>query len=327
MRRRLRKAFIDALCDLAAQDERICLLTADLGYMALEPFHHRFPHRFLNVGVAEQNMIGVATGMAEAGLLPFAYSISPFAALRPFEFIRNGPVLHRLPVRIVGMGMGFEYGHAGPTHYGVEDVGALRTLPGLGIVIPADSAQASAAIRSTAGFGAVYYSLGKDDGISVPGLGGRFEPGRLQILRSGASKLAIISMGSVSVEAAAAAEELTREHGIDPRAAVLSGFNPDPVEDTVKLLDGVAHVITVEAQTISGGLSAYVGGVIATFGLRCRLWPIAVRVSPDGTSGSQLNRWKKYGMDRTGILRVALAAQETGSMSGDLGVLETVLRT
>src|SRR5882724_5432233 len=122
-------------------------MTGDLGHLAMEPFRERFPHRFLNVGVAEQNMIGLATGMAEAGFVTYAYSIATFAALRPFEFMRNGPVLHRLPVRIVGMGMGFEYGHAGPTHHALEDIGALRTLPGLSVIIPADPAQAYTAIE------------------------------------------------------------------------------------------------------------------------------------------------------------------------------------
>src|SRR3954454_2274675 len=122
----MRRAFAETLTELAENDERIVLLTAALGFMALEPFSDKFPKRFFNVGVAEQNMIGMATGLAEAGLRPYAYSIATFAALRPFEFIRNGPVLHRLPVRIVGMGMGFEYGHAGPTHHAVEDIAALR---------------------------------------------------------------------------------------------------------------------------------------------------------------------------------------------------------
>ena len=143
----MRKAFIDALSQLAAADERVILLTGDLGYMVMEPFRARFPDRFINVGVAEQNMIGVATGLAEAGFLPYTYSIATFASLRPFEFIRNGPVLHHLPVRMVGMGMGFEYGHGGPSHYALEDIGALRTLPGLTIVIPADSPQTTTALR------------------------------------------------------------------------------------------------------------------------------------------------------------------------------------
>src|SRR5688500_19649428 len=81
--------------------------------MAMEPFRERFPERFINVGVAEQNLIGLTTGLAEAGFRPYAYSIATFAALRPFEFIRNGPVLHRLTVLVVGMGLGFGYGHAG----------------------------------------------------------------------------------------------------------------------------------------------------------------------------------------------------------------------
>jgi transketolase len=95
----LRQAFIAALVEMAEVDERIVLLTGDLGYMALDPFRNRFPNRFFNVGVAEQNMNGMATGLAEAGLLPYAYSLATFASLRALEFIRNGPVAHRLPVR------------------------------------------------------------------------------------------------------------------------------------------------------------------------------------------------------------------------------------
>src|SRR4051812_22287055 len=119
----MRAAFLRTLTELAARDERIVLLTGDLGFAAIEPFKDTFPERFFNVGVAEQNMIGIATGLAEAGFLPFAYSIATFAVLRPFEFIRNGPIMHDLPVRIVGVGGGFEYGHAGPTHHALEDVG------------------------------------------------------------------------------------------------------------------------------------------------------------------------------------------------------------
>src|ERR1051325_9413937 len=160
----MRRAFIQKLGEIAAKDDRVVLLTGGLGFMAMEPLKAAFPSRFFNVGVAEKNMIGLATGLGEAGLIPFAYSIATFATLRPFEFIRNGPVLHHLPVRIVGMGMGFEYGHAGATHHAVEDVSVLRSLPGFHIVIPADSMQASEALEQTWNLdGPVYYSLGKDD--------------------------------------------------------------------------------------------------------------------------------------------------------------------
>lgn len=298
----MRKAFIEGLCELAAHDDRILLMTGDLGFMALEPFRERFPARFFNVGAAEQNMIGLATGMAEAGFLPYAYSIATFAALRPFEFIRNGPVLHNLPVRIVGMGMGFEYGHSGPTHYALEDVAALRTLPGLTIVIPADSAQTHAAIRDTYDLpGPVYYSLGKDDRISVPGLNGEFQLGRVKVIGQGGD-IAIVAMGSVSQEAAAAAQELSFR-GVETTVVVVSNFYPDPEEDLARVLSHFREVITVEAQTLSGGLGAFVAGVIAMRGLPCRLRTLGIGVPLDGTSGNQQDRWRKYGLDRDSITR------------------------
>jgi transketolase len=303
----VRQAFIEALVEMAEADERIVLLTGDLGYMALDAFRGRFPERFLNIGVAEQNMIGIATGLAEAGLLPFAYSLATFASLRALEFIRNGPVAHRLPVRIVGMGMGFEYGHAGPTHHAVEDIGVLRTLPGLAIVIPADPSQAATAMRRTCHLpGPIYYSLGKDDRLTISGLDGRFGLGEVQEIRKGGD-LAILSMGSITFEAVAAADELAGL-GIQATVAVVSNFHPDPDEKVAELLREMRHVLTVEAQTISGGLASFVASVIASQGLECRLWALAVQASPDGTSGAQQDRWRKHGLDRHRIVETARRA-------------------
>lgn len=301
----MRKAFVETLLALACEDPRILLLTGDLGYMALEPFRDRFPARFINAGVAEQNMVGVATGLAEAGLRPYVYSIAPFASLRPFEFIRNGPVAHRLPVRIVGMGMGFEYGHSGPTHYALEDIGAMRTLPDLTIVVPADSQQAATAIRATStNPGPVYYSLGKDDRLVAPGLNGRFELGRVEVVREGGD-VAIVTMGSISTEVAAAANQLA-EVGIQAAVIIVSSFNPDPEEDLARVLKPFHAAISVEAHTLSGGLGAFVSGVIASQGLPCRLAMIGVRSSTDGSSGNQAERWRKHGLDRESIVRTAV---------------------
>src|SRR5438093_3574694 len=141
----MRRAFVNTLVELAESDPRILLLTGDLGYLALEPFSERFPDRFFNVGVAEQNMVGLATGLAEAGFIPFVYSIVTFASLRPYEFIRNGPILHQLPVRIVGVGGGFEYGPQGATHHGLEHVGVMRVQPGIAATARADYAQLACA--------------------------------------------------------------------------------------------------------------------------------------------------------------------------------------
>lgn len=307
----MRKAFVRALCDAAEADPRVVLLTGDLGYMALEPFRDRFPDRFVNAGVAEQNMIGVATGLAEAGFIPFVYSIATFISMRAFEFIRNGPVLHRLPVRIVGMGMGFEYGPGGSTHHAVEDVAMLRTLPGLTIVVPADSRQAESAVRETRNLaGPVYFTLGKDDAASVPGLNGAFTIGRVEAI--GASRdLVIVAMGSVAVEAAAAVS-LLEQRNMRSALAIVSSFNPDADDHLATLLAGVRQVITVEAHAISGGLGSFVAGVVATRGIGCRVVSLAVRSSHDGTSGSQPDRWRKHGIDRHGIVAAALglAARE-----------------
>jgi len=301
----LRRAFIQSLCRLAARDPRIVLLTGDLGFLALEPFRQQFPDRFLNAGVAEQNMIGLATGLAEGGFIPYTYSIATFASLRPLEFIRNGPVLHNLPVRMAGMGAGFEYGHAGASHYGTEDIAVLRTLPGLTVVIPADPAQTVTAMDRTSQLpGPVYYSLGKDDHAALPELGGRFELGRAQVIRR-CGEIAIISMGAVSGEAIAAADELAGR-GIEAAVAVVSNFNPDPSDDLAELLAGCSHAVTVEAQTVSGGLGACVATIIATEGLACRLRALAVRTPPDGTSGSPRERWRKHGLDCTSIVSTVL---------------------
>jgi transketolase len=311
----MRRAFLTALTEIAERDPRVVLLTGDLGYMALEPFRDRFPDRFFNAGVAEQNMVGVATGLAEAGFIPFAYSIATFAALRPFEFVRNGPVLHRLPVRVVGMGMGFEYGPQGPTHHACEDVGVMRTLPGLTVVIPADHAQAGAAVRATWNLDRpVYYSLGKDDRTTLPGLDGRFGVGALQVLRPAEGGVGIVAMGSVASEAAAAAATLTGE-GRAIGLAVVSTFNPAPVDELAQFLARCSAVLTVEAHVVAGGLGAQVAEVIAERGIGCKLRIQAIRRSPDGHSGSQAALWRKHGLDRDSVAAAAreLAAASTGS--------------
>src|SRR3990167_172599 len=145
----MRAEFIHTLVELAQKDPRIVLLSGDLGYTVIEPFVERFPKRFFNIGVAEQNMMGIASGLAEQGFLPFAYSIVNFAALRPYEFIRNGPILHQLPVRIVGGGGGVEYGAVGIAQYGLEDVAVRRIQKGMRVVVPGDVSQVRSALKKT----------------------------------------------------------------------------------------------------------------------------------------------------------------------------------
>jgi transketolase len=291
----MRGAFVKTLTDLAARDERIFLLTGDLGYMALEPFAQQFPDRFLNCGVAEQNMVGVATGLAQAGFLPFVYSIVTFATLRPYEFIRNGPVLHQLPVRIVGVGGGMEYGHNGASHYGLEDLAVMRAQPGLTVVAPGDFEQTKNALSQTYDLpGPIYYRLGKDDKTTIPDLNGQFELGKVQRVRVGRD-LAIVTTGSIATEAVRASDMLARE-GIAAAVIIVSSFNPAPLFDLQHQLALFDHVVTLEAHYAAGGLSSLVAEVIAENRLNCRLTRCAVEKQPDGTTGSQAFLYEKYGI-------------------------------
>ncbi len=210
----MRKAFTETLIELAQQDARVVLLTADLGFGVLETFATQFPERFFNVGVAEQNMMGLATGLAKEGFIPFVYSMGTFSALRPYEIIRNGPILHQLPVRIVGVGGGFDYGTAGSTHHSLEDIAVLRTQPGINIFSPADSSQTRSVIKSTWLLeGPIYYRLGKDELPDIPGLNGQFDKDRPQQLENG-KDLCLITTGRISETALLAANDLRRHHRI-----------------------------------------------------------------------------------------------------------------
>jgi transketolase len=308
----MRKVFAQTLADLAAQDERIVLLTGDLGYMALEPFADRFPKRFFNVGVAEQNMVGMATGMAEAGLMPWVYSIVPFAVLRPFEFIRNGPVQHCLPVRIVGVGGGVEYSQNGLSHYGLEDIGVLRTQPNLTIVAPSDNAQARNAILKTWDLpGPIYYRLGKDEKLLVPELEGQFELGHCQRIGQG-QDLLFVTTGNITIEAVSAMQHLA-EHGIKASVAVVPTFNPSPCDDLAQILSEFNLAISVEAHYINGGLGSLVAEVIAERGLSCRLVRCGVKAMPDGITGSQNFLYGRYSLSAERLMETALQSLETAS--------------
>ncbi len=304
----MRNEFVNELVKLAEADERVMLLTGDLGFMVLEEFEQRFPDRFINCGVGEQNMLGVATGLAEAGFVPFAYSIATFATLRPYEFIRNGPALHELPVRIVGVGGGFDYGHNGVTHFALEDYAVMRTQPRVTTVAPADAPQARAALHATAELpGPVYYRVSKR-GDEVPGLDGHFELGRLSVVREGGD-VAIFAIGSIAHEATAAAD-LLAERGIKATVALVPSFNPSPIEEIAALLEEMPAALTVEAAYRDGGLGSLVAETIAERGIACRLLRAGVTRMPGGETGSQ-----RFLEDRHGLTAPHLAEQLERALS------------
>jgi len=301
----VRRAFIDSLLALAAHDDSIVLLTGDLGYTVVEPFVERHPDRFFNVGVAEQNMLGIATGLAQSGYTPFAYSIATFASMRGYEFIRNGPVLHELPVRIVGVGDGFDYGPNGPTHYPLEDIGLMRLQPGLDVIAPADPAQTRAAMDALATEpGPAYIKLGKGGG-SVAGLDGRFRLGRAELIGSG-EDVAILACGGMAGPAVEAAGLLAAE-GVDATVAVIASVSPAPLEDLAELLGRVPLTIALEAHYVTGGLGSLACEVVAERGLDCRVIRHGVREVPRGESGSTLHLHRRHGLTARAVADSAVS--------------------
>ncbi|MSR76805.1 MAG: 1-deoxy-D-xylulose-5-phosphate synthase [Candidatus Omnitrophica bacterium] len=294
----MRNAFASTILDIAQMEPRVLLLTGDLGFMVLEPFQKRYPERFINVGVSEQNLLGLATGLAEAGWIPYVYSIANFIALRPYEFIRNGPVLHRLPVRIVGIGDGFDYGHAGPTHLSIDDVGVLRTLPGMEIIAPATPGQAREALLKTyASQGPIYYRLGKSAGGTLPPV--EFHSGKVEWLRNG-KDVVLLTMGGIAAEALSAAAQL-EALGISAAVIAVAHISPTPQNALFEVLKKFPLAATIEAHSVQGGLGSMVAEVIAEGQMVCRLLRFGVRKPFDGRSGSLKWLLREHGLDAASV--------------------------
>jgi transketolase len=300
----MRKAFVEALLELAAHDDRVFLITADLGWSVVEEFATRHPQRFLNVGVAEANMAGLATGLAQVGFVPFIYSIATFSSMRCYEQVRNGALLHALPVRIVGIGGGYAYGHAGPTHYALEDLAIARTQPGMTVLAPADPAQARSAVRATLDRpGPCYLRIGKGNNPEVPGLGGRFAFDRPEVVREGRDVL-FVACGGIVHEALAAAR-LLESAGVSAAVAVQAHLPFAPAAPLVDLLRPYAAVVSVEDGYSAGGLGSLLAEAIAQEGLHTRLRIRGVDHPFAGAAGSEGYMRAQAGLDASALAQAA----------------------
>lgn len=306
----MRSAFAQVLLDLAGEDERIVLLTGDLGFAVLEPFAERFPDRFWNAGVAEQNMVGMATGLAEAGYTPYVYSIATFASMRGYEFVRNGPILHELPVRVVGVGGGMDYGHNGVTHYALEDAGIMRVQPGIAVIAPADPEQTRAALPEIQRLpGPAYLRLGKES-QPVPGLDGRFALGRAERIGAGGD-VALVALGGMAATAVEAAERLAQD-GVEATVVVVSSLNPPPSEDLAETLAEVPLALSAEAHYVNGALGSLVAETIAEHGLPTRLLRAGLRATPIGATGSRPHLYERHGLAADQLAARVLRALDEG---------------
>jgi transketolase len=250
----MRDAFLRSLITLAETDDRIALLTGDLGFGVVEKFGTKFPDRFWNCGVAEQSMIGIAAGLAKSGMLPFVYSIANFPTFRCLEQIRNDICYHNLPVTIVSVGAGLGYGTLGYTHHGIEDIAAMRSLPNISIYSPSDPMDVTQVLsRISKNPSPTYLRLGKNGEPEIQGATENSVPGSIRELTSG-NNLTILATGGIAENCFKVAEQL-RAQGFEVQ--VISVTQLEPLNSNFLLpLISSTKVLIVEEHVKRGGFAS-----------------------------------------------------------------------
>ncbi|HCM82175.1 MAG: hypothetical protein UV63_C0001G0066 [Microgenomates group bacterium GW2011_GWC1_43_11] len=258
----MRNTFAATLLEEAKKDNRIILLTGDLGFSAFENFMRELPKQYLNAGVAEQNMTGVAAGLAMEGYKPVIYSIVPFVTMRNFEQIRNDICYQNLNVKIVGVGAGFSYGPYGHTHHSLEDIGILRTLPDMTIIAPGDPTEVHLATRAMLTTNTpVYFRLGKAGEKILYNKEPRFRIGKGIILQDGSD--ATIVATSTLVSRALEAAALLAKKSCSVRVISMHTIKPIDAPLILESAKKTHAVITLEDHSIIGGLGSAVSEVLA----------------------------------------------------------------
>jgi transketolase len=261
----MRTVFNETLLELAKKDERIFLILADIGYGEIEPFAEAFPDRYFNVGVAEQNMTGVACGVAMEGNIAVTYSIANFPTLRCLEQIRNDVCYHRANVKIVIIGGGLAYGALGVSHQSTEDIAIMRALPDMVVVAPADAAEAVAATQAMIEHeGPVYYRCGYKGEPDLHEGDIDFALGRAIEVRDG-KDVTLIGTGTITYRAFQAAQVLEQD-GIKARVLSMHTVKPIDREAIIRAANDTGAVITVEEHNLSGGLGSAVAEVLSEEG-------------------------------------------------------------
>lgn len=254
----MRTAFIKTLTDVAAQNSRVMLVVGDLGFGVVTDFARRFPQQFLNVGVAEQNMTGVAAGLALAGKTVFTYSIANFPTLRCLEQIRNDVCYHNANVVVVSVGGGFSYGALGMTHHATEDLAIMRSLPQMTVIAPGDPRETEAATEMAAtGIGPVYLRLGRAGEPTVHSKAISWCLGKALMLRDG-QHLTLVSTGAM-LQTSLLVADMLAEHGLCARVLSMHTLKPLDVDAILAAARDTWFVVTIEEHSILGGL----GGAVA----------------------------------------------------------------
>ena len=251
--------------ELARKDKRIFLLTPDMGYSVLEIFRDEFPERFLNTGIAEQNTIGVAAGLASCGKIVYVYSIIPFVTMRCFEQVRVDLAYNNTNVKLVGIGAGMTYGSLGPTHHSVEDIAIMRAIPNMTVLCPGDPIETEELIRRSHEVeGPMYIRLGKNGEPKIHPEGTRIEIGKAIHITKGDDLILITTSNTLEIGKKWVDE--WKKEGIDVNLVSMPTMKPFDVATTHELIDRAIPIITFEEHNIIGGLGSAVAEVIAESG-------------------------------------------------------------
>lgn len=269
----MRNKFADVIYEIGSKDERICALVADISPAgSINKFREEFPNRFINCGVAEQAMIGIAAGMALRGMRPFCYTIATFSLYRPFEMVRDDLCYQNLPVTVVGMGAGVIYSTLGGTHHTMEDIAVASAIPNMTVLAPCDPEEMRLATRwcATESKGPVYMRLGKagEPDLTVNALE-PFQIGKVRYLKKG-SDIAILSYGITLAMAFDIAKQL-EEQGKSVSVLSCHTIKPLDQEGIRQVLANHDQVAVVEEHVPHGGLGSRVKEIAWDMGARCRL--------------------------------------------------------
>jgi transketolase len=287
----MRAEFLDKIFEIAENDERLVFMTADLGFGVVEKFAERFPERYINVGVAEQAMIASATGLAEAGMIPYCYSIATFTSLRALEFTRNGPIAHGLPVKVVGVGAGMDYGFDGLTHFAIDDVSALRPYPGFLIWAPADADEVVEDLEEI-------HNDRRPTYIRLVRRGIKSSNRRLHTNPIAVAKVVVLSLGDAHSLGTKIAWDFEIE-GIQVDQISVTRIDNQTLNQISELLAEADFCVTVENHLITGGLGSLACEAVATGGLTTRVIRVGVEELPISEYGDAEYLEKRF-MTQTG---------------------------
>lgn len=298
----MRNHLINKITELAEEDKNIILITGDLGFGVLESFQKKFPKRFINAGIAEQNMATVATGLALEGNKVFIYSIGNFPTLRCIEQIRNDICYHNANVKILAVGSGFAYGTLGMTHHATEDLAIMRALPNMNVFTPCDFVSAEAVAEDLCKIqGPCYVRLERGGEQQVFIKDEKFVIGKLKELRKG-SDIAIIAIGTVINEALKAADALKQQN---KNISVYSVYSLKPLDEQEILSIAKKHkyILTIEEHQIVGGLGSTISEIIAENNVNVKIIRLGLNDEFTSVVGNQEYLREIYKIDYKNIIR------------------------